>query len=219
MDKINNQQVSRADIVPDNEIICRVLQGEKNLYADIVRRYNQRLYRVGMSIINDDAETEDAMQVTYIHAWENLAKFKFKSSFSTWLTRIMINECLLRVRTRKKTWEMKDEITDYHDHIPGQQTAASKLFNDELRKILEGAILKLPEKYRTVFVLREVEKMSISETKECLSISEVNVKVRLNRAKAMLRTSLSDLYKTEPVFDFHLSRCDRMVNKVMAQIS
>ena len=88
-----------------------------------------------------------------------------------------------------------------------------------MKKTLEQAIQNLPEKYRTVFILRELENMSVSETKECLSISEVNVKVRLNRAKSMLRNSLSDLYRSGNIFEFHLSRCDRMVENVMKLIS
>jgi RNA polymerase sigma factor (sigma-70 family) len=213
-----HQQAVEAGVLPDNELITRILQGEKSLYAIIVRRYNRRLYRAGMSIINDETEVEDAMQVTYINAWENLEKFKFRSSFSTWLTRIMINESLLRIKKRKHFLEMKeDTINDYQQSV-NQQNAVSNLINAELKKTLEAAIYNLPEKYRTVFILRELENMSISETKECLSISEVNVKVRLNRAKSMLRNSLSELYKSEGVFEFHLSKCDRMVENVMKQI-
>jgi len=98
---MNNKDIAIANSIADDEIIARVLNGEKNLYALLVRRYNQRFYRVGMGIINDDAEVEDVMQVAYIKAYENLSKFEFKSSFSTWLTRILINECLLRIRKRK----------------------------------------------------------------------------------------------------------------------
>ena len=206
-------------ILPDSELVTRILQGEKDLYALIVRRYNQRLYRVGMGILDDDADVEDAMQVAYINAWENLGKFKFRSSFSTWLTRIMINESLLRTKKRKHFLEMKeDTINHYQQSIP-QQNAISKLMNADLRKTLEKAIHALPEKYRTVFILREIESMSVSETKECLEISEINVKVRLNRAKSMLRNTLSDLYRSEDVFGFHLSRCDRMVENVMSRIN
>ena len=99
---MNKERVPTSEILNDDEIIARILHGEKDLYSIIVRRYNQRLYRVGMSIINDDAEVEDAMQVAYINAYENLGKFAFKSSFPTWLTRILINECLLRLRKKKK---------------------------------------------------------------------------------------------------------------------
>ncbi len=214
-----NQAALETGILPDSELITRILQGEKDLYALIVRRYNQRLYRVGMGILDDDVEAEDAMQVAYINAWENLGKFKFKSSFSTWLTRIMINESLLRIKKRKHFLEMKEDTINNYQQSTSQQNAVSKLMNADLRKALEAAIHKLPEKYRTVFILREVENMSVSETKECLAISEINVKVRLNRAKSMLRNALSELYKSEDVFEFHLSRCDRMVENVMSRIN
>ena len=214
-----NQPALDTGILPDSELIARILQGEKNLYALIVRRYNQRLYRVGMGIVDDDAEAEDAMQVAYINAWENLAKFKFKSSFSTWLTRIMINESLLRAKKRKHFLEMKEDTINHYQQSTSQQNAMSKLMNADLRKTLEKAIQKLPEKYRTVFILREIENLSVSETKACLAISDINVKVRLNRAKTMLRNALSDLYKSEDVFEFHLSRCDRMVENVMRRIN
>jgi RNA polymerase sigma-70 factor (ECF subfamily) len=172
-----------------------------------------------MGILNDDTEVEDAMQVAYISAWENLGKFKFRSSFSTWLTRIMINESLLRIKKRKHFLEMKGDTINHYQQSIHQQNAVSKLMNADLKKTLEEAIHKLPEKYRTVFILREVENMSVSETKACLAISEMNVKVRLNRAKSMLRNTLSELYKSQDVFEFHLSRCDRMVENVMKRIS
>ena len=217
MDKLYNQQVVEAGMLSDNEIIKRVLLGEKDLYAIIIRRHNQRLYRVGVAIINNDAEVEDAMQVAYINAWENLGKFKFLSSFSTWLTRIMVNECL-RIKKRKHFLEMKEEMINWSQQNPKQPNAVTKLVNDELKKAMERAIQDLPEKYRAVFILRELEEMSVAETKECLAISEVNVKVRLNRAKSMLRNSLSGIYKSADIFEFHLSRCDRMVDNVMKQI-
>jgi len=213
------QPPAKTGILPDSELITRILQGEKDLYALIVRRYNQRLYRVGMGILDNDAEVEDAMQVTYISAWENLGKFKFRSSFSTWLTRIMINESLLRIKKRKHFLEMKEDTINHYQQSIRQQNAVSRLMNADLRKTLEEAIHKLPEKYRTVFILREIENMSVSETKECLAISEITVKVRLNRAKSMLRNALSELYKSEDVFEFHLSRCDRMVENVMSRIN
>src|ERR1700754_3319494 len=100
---MNNGETLEACTISDHEIITRVLRGEKDLYAHIIKRYNQRLYRVGMSIINDDAEVEDIMQVTYIHAYENLGKFEFRSAFATWLTRILINESLLRLKKRKRS--------------------------------------------------------------------------------------------------------------------
>lgn len=99
------------------------------------------------------------------------------------------------------------------------QTPVMKVLNSELKSILENAIRQLPEKYRMVFIMREVEDMNIAETKECLHISEVNVKVRLNRAKALLKNSLHAYYKKEDLLHFHLTRCDKMVEQVMKQIS
>jgi RNA polymerase sigma-70 factor (ECF subfamily) len=218
VEKAKNQQLSETLDLPDVEVIDRILKGEKDLYAVIVRRYNQRLYRIGMSILNDDEEAEDAMQVAYINAWQGLKQFQFKSSFSTWLTRIMINECLFRFKKRKQLMDVRNNLADYYQSASHREIIFSKIMNKELKIELETAILSLPEKYRTVFILREIEELSVAETKECLAISEVNVKVRLNRAKALLRTSLSSLYKSGDVFSFHLSRCDRMVEQVLSHI-
>lgn len=208
--------------ISDVDLIKGILNGEKNLYTHIVRRYNQRLYRVGMSILSDDVEVEDAMQVAYINAYENLAKFEFRASFSTWLTRILVNECFLRVRKRGKTVIMNDEIMDgviqARQTINNNHSTVTKVFNTELKHVLDEAIRKLPEIYRVVFVMREIENMNVAETQETLSINEANVKVRLNRAKAMLRDLLSNYYKKEDILHFHLTRCDLMVEKVMAKI-
>ncbi|MEP6711267.1 MAG: sigma-70 family RNA polymerase sigma factor [Ferruginibacter sp.] len=221
MEKINNPGIIAADTIAENEIISRLLTGEKDLYAILVRRYNQRLYRVGMSIINDDAEVEDAMQVAYTKAYENLEKFAFKSSFSTWLTRILINESLLRIKKRKQFLNLNDDMfeNEMHHQSPGtSQTPLMKIVNTELKEALEKAICQLPEKYRTVFVMREIEDMNVSETQECLDLTEVNVKVRLNRAKVMLQKSLSAFYKKEDLLHFHLSRCNKITEYVMIQI-
>ncbi|MEO6000226.1 MAG: RNA polymerase sigma factor [Chitinophagaceae bacterium] len=221
MEKINTPGSTVEDTISDNEIISRVITGERNQYALLVRRYNQKLYRVGMSIINDDAEVEDVMQVAYIKAYENLGKFAFKSTFSTWLTRILINESLLRVKKRKHFLNINDDLieNEMHQHSPGvSQPPLMKIINTELKMALEKAIYQLPEKYRTVFVMREIEDMNVAETQECLQISEVNVKVRLNRAKVMLRESLSAFYKKEEILHFYLTRCDRMVEQVMKHI-
>lgn len=212
-------ELTTSEILTDEEIIARILQGEKDLYAIIVRRYNQRLYRVGMSIVNDDTEVEDAMQVAYINAYVNLGKFGFKSSFPTWLTKILINECLLRLKKREKSISMIDEkIENVMNQAAEFQTPATAAVNAELKTILDDAVRKLPEIYRSVFVMREVENMNVAETGECLNISEVNVKVRLNRAKAMLRNFLESQYSKEDILHFHLRRCDRMVEQVMSGI-
>ena len=218
---MNQEDIIASPEVSDFEVINKILLGEKNFYTVIVRRYNQRLYRIGMAILNDDVELEDVMQVAYINAYENLAKFGFKASFSTWLTRILINECLLRLKKRGKIIAMNDDNMEseiQHQNKGETQTPVTKVLNTELKNILDDAIRKLPEIYRTVFVMREIENMNVAETQECLAISEVNVKVRLNRAKAMLRDMLATYYQKEDILHFHLSRCDKMVNTVMAKI-
>ncbi len=205
----------------DSEVISRILQGNKDLYEIIIRRYNQRLYRVGMSILKDEVEVEDAMQAAYINAYENLHKFSFKSSYATWLTRILINECLLRIRMSNRSVVMDEDrmrtISEQHNnhHLP---TPVHSTMNSELKSILHDAINKLPEKYRLVFVMREIEDMNVVETQECLDISAINVKVRLNRAKVMLKEMIAGYYQKEDILHFHLSKCDRMVAMVMSKI-
>ena len=215
------QESGLKDPASDYQIVTRLLAGEKSLYAIIVKRYNQRLYRVAMSIINDDVEVEDIMQVAYIKAYENLSKFEFKSSFSTWLTRILINETLLRLKLRGRSISLDDHLLDTEitkQNALQVQTPVSTMLNAELRSAIDRAIRELPEKYRTVFIMREIEDMNVAETGACLEISEVNVKVRLNRAKSLLRASLSALYKKEDLLHFHLNRCDQMVQTVMNRI-
>ncbi len=135
--------------------------------------------------------------------------------------RYSINECLLRLKKRGKTIIMNDDKIEnemQHRQREEVQTPVTKVLNTELKNILDDAIRKLPEIYRTVFVMREIENMNVAETQECLDISEVNVKVRLNRAKVMLRDLLANYYKKEDILHFHLSRCDKMVEKVMKEI-
>lgn len=201
---------SQIILTSDEELISRIIKGEKRLFEVIVRRYNQRLYRVGMSIIGIDVEVEDAMQAAYIKTYENLQQFENRSSFSTWITRIMLNQCFEQMRKNKRTLPQPEQS----ENLSTMKTPANDLMNKELKHILELAIAQLPEKYRLVFTLRELEDMSIRATSEALNIEEANVKVRLNRAKSMLKTKLST-YMKDQVFNFHLSRCDKMVNGVL----
>ncbi|HWJ92122.1 MAG TPA: RNA polymerase sigma factor [Flavisolibacter sp.] len=205
----------------DNEIISRILKGEKNLYALLVRKYNQRLYRVGMSVLNNEAEVEDVMQLAYIKAYENLEKFKFQSAFSTWLTKILVNESLLHLRKKHNTVQ-KSKLglsPPAEQSAVDSETPLMKVLNWELKTILESSIRELPENYRTVFIMREIENMSIAETCEVLGISEANVKVRLNRAKVMLRDMLREYLKDDEILQLYQSHCDRMVDRVMEKIN
>ncbi len=198
------------------ELITRILAGEKQLFEFIVRRYNQRLFRIGMSLLADSTEVEDCMQTSYIKAYEHLGTFGQRSSLGTWLVRILLNECLAQKKRKRRmnTYHNEEEM----DNKTTINTPSKLLLNKELGKVLENALAHLPEKYRMIFVLREIEEMSTRETGDSLGIGEPNVKVRLNRAKTMLRENLNGYFK-ESVYPFHLSRCDLMVERVFQGIS
>lgn len=214
------------DRLSDIMLIERIRLGEKKLFEYIMRRYNPRLFRIGRSIIKDEDEVEDVLQETYLKVYENLQKFENRSSFSTWLIRILMNTALAR-KTQMNKLEYADEQSNGEDeHFsynkleqPDMKTPESNSINNELKNYLEDAVDKLPQIYRTVFMMREVEEMSIAETSECLQISETNVKVRLNRAKEMLRENLSGIYKESELFQFLGARCDRLVESVMKKLN
>jgi len=208
------EQTEVVNMTPDTELISRIIEGEKKLFEVIIRRYNQRLYRVGMSLLNNEVETEDAMQVAYIKAYENLSHFENRSTFITWLTRIMLNQCYEQKRKQVQHANALKETDNYIN----MKTPANILANKELSIALEAAIEELPEKYRLVFVLREIEGMSVHETSEVLDIEEPNVKVRLNRAKSMLRGNLQSYFQ-EQVYHFNLIKCDRVVDYVMKYLN
>jgi len=205
----------------DEETIEKILNGENRLFEVLIRKYNSRLFKIGMSIMNNDTDVEDCMQTSFVSAYENLSRFENRSTFGTWLVRIMINECLLQLKRKKRYINMEDEniLSDFNTQNSGEiKTPSDIAVNNELGKALELSLSKLPEKYRMVFVLREIEEMSIAETVSALNISETNVKVRLLRAKEMLRKQLNSYYKCDNVYNFHLSRCDKMVERVFAAL-
>ena len=203
----------------DEEIVDRVLAGDTALYEIIMRRYNQRLYRVARSIVRDDGEAEDVMQDTYVRAYQHLDQFSRLAPFSTWLTRIAVNESLARARRRSRFEQLDLEEGDPQSPAnpvepapnPEQSTSAA-----ELGHLLEEALLSLPEQFRTVVMLRDVEELSTSETAEALGITEQNVKVRLHRARALVRGWLFTRVggKAREAFPFMGMRCDRVVHSV-----
>lgn len=216
-------QVDRSSI-SDDEVVERVLHGEKDAYEHIMRKYNQRLFRIVRSYIVNEDEIEDVIQEAYIKAYEQMPRFEKRSRFSTWLIRIVINEALARLKAGKRfpsvAYDRADEgvVADLQAQLRNHETPIGKLMNTELKEILEKAVDRLPEKYRTVFVMREVEGMSVAETSESLEISQTNVKVRLNRAKGMLRETISGFYHDMEVFQFDLVRCNRIVQNVLGRL-
>jgi RNA polymerase sigma-70 factor (ECF subfamily) len=208
----------------DEEVVARVLAGETGMFEIVMRRHNQRLYRVARAILRNNGEAEDVMQDAYVRAYEHLKQFAGSAKFSTWLTRIAVHEALARRRRGNRYQElasMSEQERSPMDRFaslapdPEQQTA-----NSELGRLLEEAVEKLPDAYRTIFMLRDVEEMSTADAAEVLEITEENVKVRLHRARALLRKSLyaSAGMERREAFNFHALRCDRVVKNVFEKL-
>jgi len=213
-----------GDQLSDEEVVNRVKAGDTALYEIIMRRYNQRLYRVARAILRDDGEAEDVMQDTYVRAFENLHQFAGKAAFATWLTRIAVNESLGRLKLRHRIDQLEDENETAGASMSLTESASdpeSKASVGELTELLERALLALPEPYRAVVMLRDVEEMSTSETAAALDLTEENVKVRLHRGRSMIRNWLIERVGTTSrgAFPFMGERCDRVVAAVFSKIN
>lgn len=201
----------------DEEIVLKVKSGDYEYFNEIVKRYNQRLYRIALSygVFNDDCE--EVLQRAYISAFEKIDQFRGEAKFSTWLSKILINECLMLKRKNKKFIKINDSeyvTIPSGDHLNPESYYMEK----EKKEIIENAIKQLPEKYKSVFILKEVEGMSIEETSEVLEITKVNVKVRLHRARFMLKKILQEVSDMSSLFTFGNERCDRVNSAVMNYI-
>lgn len=207
----------------DFEVVERVRAGNTALYEIIMRRYNQRLYRVARAILRNDGEAEDVIQDAYVRAYQHLAEFRGSAPFSAWLTRIMVNEALHRLRLRERNQQL-DEIENKGAEF--MQTAETSLDPEqrasvaELGHFLERAILSLPEQYRIVVMLRDIEELNTEETAAALELSADNVKVRLHRGRAMARRWLFAHVgsNAKNAFPFMGVRCDRVVETVFARL-
>lgn len=208
----------------DAVVVRRVLGGEKELFEILLRRYNQTLYRVIRGYLRDEADVEDAMQDTYLKAYDKLEQFQGKAAFSTWLIRIGINEALLRLRKLKRVRSLVSQEADVDAarifQLPDtrQMNPEKQAIQVETRKLLENAIDHLPEKFRVIYMLKEVEGLKNEEIARCLDISEPNVKVRLHRARTLLKDSLYRISSSAEIFGFGNSRCDGIVARVMRAI-
>jgi RNA polymerase sigma-70 factor (ECF subfamily) len=204
----------------DEEIVRRIVGGDAALFEILMRRHNQRIYRAVRAVLRADDDAEDVMQQAYLNAYQHLHQFAGDAQFSTWLTRIAVNEALGRRRKRTRALDQGTadvDISLVESDTPDPEQEAS---NSELRDVVEREVAALPDAFRTVVVIRDVEGLSTSETATCLGISEDLVKQRLHRARAMLR---ENLYQRAGVtlaslFAFGNARCDRVVAAVMAQI-
>lgn len=217
---------ARIECWADEDVVGRVLKGDLALFELLMRRHNQRIYRAVRAILRDDSETEDVMQETYVRAYEHLAQFEGRARFSTWITRIAVNEAIKRSIARGKLDPLELETAQREDQVMPQfqqpsPTPESNASRTELGSMLEKAILALPDGYRAVVVLRDIEDMSTADTAEALSLSEANVKVRLHRAHELLRNELFDMTRgaSAQAFGFHAIRCDRVVQAVMSRLA
>jgi len=208
----------------DEEVVARVLAGETAMFEIVMRRHNQRLYRVARAILRNDGEAEDVMQDAYVRAYEHLDQFAGRAKFSTWLTRIAVHEALARHHRGNRYQELEpmseqegDPMDRFASLAPNPEQQAS---NSEIRRLLEDTVEKLPDAYRTIFMLRDVEEMSTTDAADVLEITEENAKACLHRARALLRKSLyarAGMERKE-AFDFHAVRCDRVVKNVFERI-
>jgi len=223
---LRNIKAPPALCLSDEEVVCRVLRGDALLFEVLMRRHNQRIYRATRSILRDDDECEDVMQETYVRAFEHLSQFEGRARFSTWLTRIAVNEAIKRSIARGKLDPLDLEIFDGEDAatMPALNTSSPNPEMDtarnELSALLEESILALPVAYRTVLVLRDLEEMSTAETAQVLALTDANVKVRLHRAHEMLRLQLMARagVRGTQAFLFPATRCDRVVYSVFERL-
>lgn len=224
MQTVEILEKARLEGWTDEQVVDRVRGGETALYEILVRRYNQRMYRIARAILRDDTEAEDVMQDAYVRAYQNLHQFEGRSPFSTWLTRIAVHEALARLRFRRRMQQLDESKEEGDTAVPvieqslNPEQEASKV---ELGRLLEEALLELPEQYRSVLMLRHVEEMSTAETAEVLSLSEENVKVRLHRGRALMRRNLIERMGTQAkeAFPFMGTRCDRVTAAVLRRIA
>lgn len=205
----------------DEQIIEAVLNGETGLYEILIRRYNPYLYKTGRAYNYQHTETQDLMQETFIDAYRNLAGFQFRSSFKTWIIRIMLNHCYRKKQKRSFQNEITRDVNEYAKPLfTGMSNDTNNIIqNRELSRIIEQAISAIPLDYRMVFSLREINGLNVAETAKLLEITEANVKVRLNRARTLLRKEIEKTYSTEEIFEFNLVYCDAIVENVMRQIA
>ena len=208
----------------DTSLVRRVLAGDPAAFGLLMRRYNRRLYRLARAIVGNSAEAEDALQEAYLNAHRSLSQFRGDSSLATWLSRLVVNECLGRMRRNARRQNVIPMITSPTDHeiesVPSDEVGSPDVVADraQMRAILERRIDALPEGFRTVFVMRSVEELTVEETAHSLGIPAETVRSRHFRAKSLLREALArevDIAERN-LWGFAGERCDRIVARVLA---
>ena len=223
---------SRTALMPssltDAEVVKRVRTGERALFEILMRRHNQRVYRTVRAVVKDERDVEDVMQQAYINAFRHLHQFEERSQFSTWLTRIALNEAFGRRRKLRSESMAKvqadgeEDPGDFMESITSPQPDPERqAYAQELHRMLEEAVDALPETYRIVFMLRDIEGLSTSETGEGLGLGEEAVKTRLHRARSLIRRTVTSRIgaAAAAAFAFQAPRCDRVVRFVLDSIT
>src|SRR5215813_10900790 len=219
-----------SDKLPDSELVRRVAAHDHEAFRVLMKRHNQMLYRAARSILKNEAEAEDAVQEAYMQAYRAMGDFRGDAKLSTWLVRIVVNESITRLHKHARRAEVirleGDDPQDQHSSEDSMKDSPPELperaaLRAETRRLLETKIDQLPDAFRTVFVLRAVEEMTVEETAAVLGIPEATVRTRFFRAKGMMRESLSreiDLAHGD-AFSFAGARCDRIIANVMARLA
>jgi len=227
VETMQSVRAGRPDLseYPDEDLVALVRRGEGEAFRVLMQRYNRRLYRVARGVVRDDGEAEDVVQEAYVRAYAALGDFRGEAGLATWLTRIVLNEALGRLRRLRPTDEL--DVLDTLPHearvvmFPGvtamgdPETAAARA---EVRRLLERAVDELPDPFRLVFILRDIEEMSIEETAAQLAIRPETVKTRLHRARKLLREHLDAKLASalKDTFPFEGARCRRITDAIMA---
>ena len=220
---MNISELKMSETLTEYEVIQKICNGETTLFKNLIRQANSLLYKTGRSYGYNHHDTQDLMQDAYIDAYVNLRKFENRSSFKTWIMKIMLNKCYQKMHR----FSFKNETTEHNELNEGSAPIYSNnknsdtsniIMNKELSRVIENALMHIKLQYRLVFMLREISGLTVGETAEALNLTEANVKVRLNRAKVMMKKEIEKSYSKEDIFEFNLLYCDLMVNRVMSQI-
>lgn len=215
------------DANDESVVVERIAAGDISAFELLMRRHNRRLFRLARATLRNQAEAEDALQEAYLSAYRAIGQFRGDSTLSTWLSRLVLNECLGRLRRTARRDNVvpmvssTDQVEVEAMSTPHSDAPDHAFARTEMRALLERRIDALPDVFRTVFVLRCVEDMGVEETALCLDIPEATVRSRHFRARSMLRESLAqdfDLAERD-VFEFGGAHCDRIVAQVLSRLA
>jgi RNA polymerase sigma-70 factor (ECF subfamily) len=221
---VNARPASVPEGISDLQLAERVAAADGAAFELLMRRHNRRLYRIALSVLRDAADAEDALQESYLTAYRAIGTFRGESSLATWLSRLVLNQCLARRRREQRRDNIVPIVRGAEDLDTLEvdvETPDRSLVRAEIRELLERKVGELPDDFRTVFVMRSIEEMSVEETAQLLSIPEATVRSRHFRARSLLRESLAaDVDMAEQdLFGFDGERCDRIVERTLNSVA